>query len=114
MNGSKIRSKIISVENDERASIFKLKAAEVKNYNSKSIHSLKKDDGVFVSQKDEVLEEIHSYYKKIWYDKENITNDDIVRHLENINFPATNNDTEQNNNLDKTIYPCDCLKILKK
>ena len=104
-NGAKIRSRAKWVEEGEKCTKF-FYNLEKKNYSNNSIKQLKKENGAYTSDNNEILEEEYKFYSNL-YAADDIPEDDIKKYLNDTNNLNTLNDNE-NKVLEGSVSETEC------
>lgn len=83
INGAKIRSKILQINSEEEQQTNFYKAEE-KQIKSNQISSLYNSNQTTVDSKEEVIEEVHSFYLNLWGTKKQINNQQQQHYINDV------------------------------
>jgi len=105
-----VRSRIKWAEHGEKSSKYFCNL-EKRSNDKKNIFMLRTDDNSPVSDQNDILQHLQSFYSKLYSDSHNLVHADLANFLDDVNFPKLSEDSK--NNLDKPISKAEILASLK-
>lgn len=95
MQGILVRSRANIIENGEKPSQY-FCSLESRNYTSKTITIIEKDNGQLITDQKEILNETKNYYEDLFSSKESSLNDiDLNNYMQDIHIPNLNREESE-------------------